>query len=250
MKRALLLGLFGAMAFLIFLVPRAPAHLLDRLIDDSSPVGLSRSAGTIWNGEADVTAQGLDLGRASWTFDPASLVGGAVGVRWRVSGSNHSVAGTAQASLAESNLDLAGQIEAALVNRLLSNYHIRLTGTFELDGVTLTFADAVHPTAAKGAVGWTGGPVRYRLGDKIEDITLPPMQAVLSVDEDGHLRAEAFAGDVPRPLIRARIDPDGWLHIAISRRFTALAGQPWPGTGDADEMVVEVAERLHTTSPD
>ena len=243
-KRALWLGLLGATALVIFLVLRAPAQLLSRFLGDGTPISLSRAAGTIWNGEADITARGHDLGRASWNFDPASLLQGAVGARWQVSGADHALRGKAQASFSKTDVSLRGHVDDDFVNRLLSDYHIRLQGTFELDSIALTFADAPHPTAAQGTLSWNGGPTRYRLAGEVENVTLPPMQATLSLNEAGHPQAEAFTDAVPAPLIRAHLDPNGWLHIAISRHFTTLAGRPWPGTGPSDEMVVEVAEKL------
>ena len=231
------------MALTIFLVLRAPARLLDRFLGDALPISLARTAGTTWNGEADISARGHDLGRASWTFDPASLVRGAVGASWQVSGTNHSLRGKAQVSVAETDVAIDGHIDADFVNRVLSNYHIRLQGTFELEGIALTFTGG-RPTAAAGTVNWDGGTARYRLAGEIANAFLPPMQAVLSLNSDGHPQAEAFANDIPAPLIRARLDSNGWLHLAISRRFATLAGRPWPGTGPPDEMVLEVAEKL------
>lgn len=244
MKRALWLGLVGVLAVTIFLVLRAPARLLDRLLGDALPISLSHSAGTIWNGEANVEAHGHDLGRASWNFDPATLMQGAMGLRWRISGPSLSLAGKAQASPDTTDISANGKINADFVNHLLSNYHIQLSGTFELNGVTLTFTDAPYPRAAAGTLNWTGGPTRYRLAGEIENVTLPPMQAILSLTKDGHPQAETFTPNVPAPLIRTRLAPDGWLHIAVTRRFTTLAGQPWPTSGPADEIVVEVAEKL------
>ena len=244
MKRALWLGLAGALALVIFLVLRAPALLVERFLGDAFPISLSHSAGTVWSGKADTRVGGHDLGRASWNFDPAGLLYGAIGARWRVEAANHSLRGTAHASLAETDISVDGHLGADFVNRLLSDYHIRLHGTFELEGIALTFGEGPHPTAASGTLRWEGGTTRYRLAGEIEDVTLPPMQAILSLNEDGQPQAETFTTDVRAPLIRARLDPDGWLHIAISRHFTHLAGRPWPGTGPPDEVVVEVAERL------
>ena len=244
MKRALWLGLVGVLALTTFVILRAPARLLEQFLNDAFPVTLSRSAGTIWNGEADIAARGHDLGRASWNFDPITLTQGAIGVRWQVSAPDLSLGGNAQASPSAKDVSIDGQINADFVNRVLSDYHIRLHGTFELDGIALTFADAPQPRAAAGTLSWTGGPTRYRLAGEIENVTLPPMQAVLSLNEEGHPQAETFTASVPAPLIRVRLAPDGWLHIAVSRRFTVLAGRPWPGAGATDEMVVEVAERL------
>ena len=244
MKRALWLGLVGAIALGIFLVLRAPALLIERFLGDAVPISLSRSVGTVWNGEADIAARGQDLGRVRWNFDPASLLRGAVAARWRVAGANHSLQGTAAASIGATDISLDGHIDADFVNRLLSHYHIRLGGTFELDAITLTLGEGSHPTTIAGTVHWGGGTTRYRLAGETENVTLPPMQAILSVNEDGHPQAETFAGTTEAPLIRARLDPNGWLHIAISRYFTTLAGRPWPGTGARDEMVVEVAEKL------
>lgn len=244
MKRALWLGLLGMLALAIFLVLRAPALLIERFLGDASPISLSHSAGTIWNGEADISARGHDLGRASWNVLPASLLGGAIGARWRVTGDHHALRGTAAASIAETDISLAGHIDADFVNRLLSDYHIHLRGDFELDDIALTFGAGPHPTTVSGTLRWDGGSTRYRLAGEIEHVTLPPMQATLAVNDDGHPQAESFSDPTEAPLIRAHLDPDGWLHIAISRHFTSLAGRPWPGTGPPDEMVVEVAERL------
>lgn len=244
MKRALWLGLVGALALVIFLVLQAPARLIERFLGDALPVSLTHSAGTIWSGEANIRARGHDFGRASWNFDPASLLHGAIGARWRVTAATHSLRGTVHASVAETDISMDGHLGADFVNRLLSDYHIRLRGTFVLDGIALTFGTGPHPTAVSGTLRWEGGTTRYRLAGETESVTLPPMQAVLSVNEEGHPQAKTFAGDLEAPLIRARLDPIGWLHIAISRRFTNIAGRPWPGTGPPDEMVVEVAEKL------
>ena len=244
MKRTLWLALLGATALVIFLVLRAPARLLDQLLGDALPISLSHAAGTIWNGEANIAAHGHDLGRASWNFDPATLMQGAMGLRWRISGPSLSLGGQANASPAATDVSIDGQIHADFINRLLSDYHIRLAGTFELDAIALTFTNAPHPPAASGTLSWTGGLTRYRLAGKTEKVTLPPMQAILSLTKDGHPQAETFTPGVPAPLIRTHLSPNNWLHIAVTRRFTTLAGQPWPTTGPADEIVVEVAEKL------
>ena len=244
MNRAFWLGLAGLLALVVFLVLRAPALLIERFLGDAPPFRLSRSAGTIWSGEADIAARGQHLGRASWRFDPASLLDGAIGARWHLSGADHSLRGRAQASPAKTAVFFAGQVDADFVNRLLSDYHIHLGGTFKLAEMALAFNDGPLPTTAKGTLSWGGGATRYRLAGEIENVTLPPMRATLSLNEDGHPQAEAFTNNDAAALIRARLDPDGWLHIAVSRHLTTLAGRPWPGTGAPEQMVVEVAERL------
>ena len=175
MKRVLWLGLLGALALVIFLVLRAPALLIERLLGDALPISLSQSAGTVWNGKADIRVGGHDLGRASWNFDPASLLYGAIGARWRVTAANRSLRGTAHASLAETDISVDGRIDADFVNQLLSDYHIRLGGTFELEGIALSFGEGPHPTAASGTLRWEGGTTRYRLAGEVENVTLPPI---------------------------------------------------------------------------
>lgn len=244
MKRAIWLGLVGTIALAAFLLMQAPARLLGQLLDDTLPVHISHTTGTIWNGEANIAAHGQHLGRASWNFDPAPLTQAALGLQWQISGPSLSLNGKAQASLAAKDVSINGQINADLINRLLSNYHIHLTGTFNLDGIALTFTETPHPQAAAGTLSWTGGPTRYRLAGQIENVTLPPMQAFLSLNKDGHPQAKAFTPNVQSPLIHTHLTPDNWLHIAITRRFTTLAAQPWPTPGPPDKFVVEVAEKL------
>ena len=46
-------------------------------------------------------------------------------------------------------------------------------------------------------------------------------------------------------LITGRLTPSGSAAIGITRGFTKLAGQPWPGSDPDHTVVLEVEEQLN-----
>ena len=57
------------------------------------------------------------------------------------------------------------------------------------------------------------------------------------------MRAASTSATVGAPLLEVRLRADGWLRIRLTKRFLALAGNPWPGNAADDDFVIAVAER-------
>lgn len=254
LRRKLAFALFGLLAFALFAVALLPAGLLARAVENTPAVALRDAAGTVWRGTAGLTVQGEDLGRAHWRFAPSALLTGALGITWRLRHENFRFAGEARWGTRAVSVSATGVLAAAALGRTLGKYHIRLGGDFTFDRLALRVvpqgADAPDDWHAEGELRWSGGRTTYRLSGQSYDVEFPPLDAELRTTADS-VRLQAFlrprdAGAAqPRhaPLLEARLDGDGWLHVSVSRRFTRLAGKPWPGVGE-DDVVVTVSEQL------
>jgi hypothetical protein len=96
---------------------------------------------------------------------------------------------------------------------------------------------------ALGNAHWTGGAVSYRLAGRSNDIVLPPLMAVITTPGEWP-EMLVRAQDNAMPLITGRLTSKGSVAIGITRGFTRLAGQPWPGSEPDHAVVLEVEEFL------
>lgn len=245
--KPLLWLLLGLIAFAAFLLVRAPASLVEFAAPDigGERVALSAFQGTLWQGAATASAGDAAVGRLSWRMRPGELLRGAVALSWRLTRSGRELSGYAERFAGGAAIGMSGDLDAAALNPVLAPYHIRLGGTFSADALDVTFDGDGNPARGSGTLKWDGGYARYRLAGVVDEALLPPMRGELFVNAAVEPQLNVRVADAPEPVLTARLDDRGWLHIGLSRRFTVLAGRPWPTPGDPDAIVVEVAEKLY-----
>lgn len=246
MKRTgyILLGVLAGVVFLLALIPsRALAPLAER-VDGLRLLG---ATGRWWNGDAEVVYRGFAAGRMSWMLAPTTLLDSRLGISWRLRHADHDLSGTAVAGIGSFAVSMTGKMQAETVNRALAFYHMQLDGQFAVDpanhpeGLVFDYADG--QLAVAGALRWSGGRTVYRLSGQSYQTQMPPMVARLATEADEPV-LRAYAEGVAKPVLSARLDAEGWLHVSMSRRFAELAGNPWPGSGDADAVVLTVQEKV------
>ena len=254
-RRRVTLGflLLGLAAFAMFVLARVPATVLTARVEHVPSVALREVAGTIWQGAATLWVRGESLGRMDWEFAPAALFSGAIGMDWRLRHPDFHLEGDLGVAMRSVWVTTSGEIDAAALNRLLGKYHIRLSGGFTVDRwrVRRMADEAGTVWDAVGDLHWSGGRTTYRLSGQSYDVDFPPLAGALGT-QNGEPRLDVFPRRAPsaKPLLTARLDNNGWLHISVTRRFTRLAGKPWPGGGDDDQVVVTVSEQvLHAKRP-
>lgn len=236
MTRALVIGII---LFVGFLVARAPAGLLPRLVPDDVPVALFELEGTLWRGAADLVVSGQPLGRLGWTFRPVTLLTGSAEYDLSLSGASIDVSGRVKTGVGGTTTTTNGQIGAPFVNAWLSPYNIELSGTFLLEEVH-TKATGRRLDDVSGTLTWEGGPIRYQLSGKLYSSALPPLYAALGPGSE----ATVFAREDATPLLHAALLDSGFGRFGVTKHLTTLLGNPWPG-GDPDHAVVlEVEEQL------
>lgn len=246
-------GVLACAAFFVFLLP---ARALLPLAEGVGGLTVRDVNGRWWRGEAEVGWRDFALGRLAWQWAPAGLLAGELRLDWQLEGTAHTLAGSVGCGMDSLAVSVAGHAAAAAINPVLAAYDIRLGGRTgnRLGGEEapgeggLAFTglegrvEAGEVATAAGVLRWSGGPVRYRLGPRLLAAELPAMVGVLDL-VDGE-PALAVATAAAEPLFDVRLAADGWVHMALTRRFVDLAGNPWPGTSAADAVVIEVSRQL------
>lgn len=228
-------GLFGLCGALVFGVALAPA----RAILASTPA-LVDVRGPWWRGDAGVLYRGEGVGRFSWTLDPLELFSARLGAHWRFENAGRALAGRIARGLDDFDLEAAGEVAAATVNRVAAAHQISMAGTFTV--ADLRVRSDAHTVSANGLLDWTGGRTTFTLGGRTRDVELPAMAATLATQSDAAvLDVRSAAADLT--LLEVRVDADGLLQVRLTRRLLALAGNPWPGSTSPDDFVLSVAER-------
>ena len=226
----------------------------------SAPGGLEirllGPSGTLWNGSGALLVNRQPIGNLSWQVQPGRLLSLEAAVDWQLDGDGFAAEGTAAARNQSYDLrNLRGTVSQALLRKFLGRYDIAPSGALTVDSLDITDLQLNErmnwpaQVTAAGTLKWTGGPVRYRLAGQTYDIDLPPMLGTISSSESGPhpgwpelLVTDANEGDL---LITGRLTPTGSAAIGITRGFTRLAGQPWPGSEPDHAVVLEVEEQLN-----
>ena len=232
-------SLFGFAAALIFAIALAPA----RVILPAAP-GLADAQGPWWHGNAAVLYDGAAIGRIFWTLDPLALLRAKIAAHWHFQGAGERLAGHVAHGFQGFALEASGEVAAATLAGAFAAYGIDLPGTFAIDELHLR--NDAGTLSANGALRWSGGPTTYTLARRTRAVDLPAMTATLAT-QDGtaslEVRSATQGANPSAPLLEVRLQADGWLRIRLTKRFLALAGNPWPGNAADDDFVIAVAER-------
>ena len=226
-------------AFLLTLMLRAPAAWLP--LPSEGPLSFSGTAGHLLHGESELAYRGQELGMLRWTVGlPTSLDG----VPVTLSLQGPALQGTAQAELAPTAWRATVQrliLDSRALKDALAPYAIAPEGT--LQGRNLTLSGRGNQLeSASGALRWTGGLVRYRLGGNSYAPTFPPLSAELTPRAGGQLEAKVSAPS--GPVLSLVLRPGGWVDLAVRRRLLRLADFPAPESMGDDTVLLELSERV------
>ena len=141
------------LAFLAFLLARAPATLVSRSAMDAAPaLSLDGVSGTAWRGRAaSAHWRGVPLGRLEWRLSARALLGGAARAWVEVDGTELALDAVVSRSLFGDRLQVAdanGRTSLDFLSRL-SGARGPLDGTVVLDAVSLT-VESERVVAADG----------------------------------------------------------------------------------------------------
>ena len=233
--------LLGVLAFLGFCVAFAPARLLAPLAERIDGAALTGTAGTVWSGSGRLIFKGQDRGRFSWSFQPATLLRLFPGIGWTLSAEHMNLAGSMNLAPARAAVSVSGTVDSDAVNPWLAAYELSMAGKFELRDLRVHVTDD-RPDDTRGTISWSGGRLRYVLSQRSQVAELPPLEARLSFS-DGPEATVVAAGDAT-PLLEARLLDSGFARIGVTMLLTRMLGQPWPGGGPDDKVVLAVEEKI------
>jgi hypothetical protein len=243
MSRALRLTLIGVVTFIVCLGAFAPASLVRYLLRDAAPVTVAGPTGTLWHGSGDLAVAGVHMGRIDWSFAPSALLSGDVGFDVRVHGDQIDLSGRATASARSGHVALDGRFDTALLADAMSRYDIQIPGSVAVEHLDLTAAYGARLPQVRGDLKWTGGDIDYRLSGRDHRVQLPPLVGFID-SSSGQPEISVYQVDDKMPLMLAKISQDGLATVGITKQFTKMLGEPWPGGEPDHAVVLEVGEKL------
>ena len=243
MARTAKLTLIGLATFVVCLIALAPASLLRVALAQAQPLTLLAPTGTLWRGSGQLAFSQLPLGRVQWSFAPTLLLQGRVGYAIDLTADQLSLSGRASVSPSTTYAHLTGTFDSAVLRELLQRYDILISGTFDLQQVEIEHAHGSRLPRLRGELNWSGGPVNYRLSGRDFSATLPPLVGFID-SSSGQPEMSVYQRASETPLLLARADQDGIVTVGITKQFTKLLGQPWPGSEPDHAVVLEVGEKL------
>jgi len=255
--KKLAIGLLVLLLLVTIAVWQAPARLATKALAQggAGDVNLIAPQGTLWNGAGQLLINGELIGDVAWQLAPTRLLALEAAAHWQVRHSGYALAGLATIKLTgdtrTANLrDLAGVVRQSFLRSQLARYDILPAGDLTIEHLDITDlqlnAAGTWPTQvhAEGSARWAGGPVNYRLAGSDFAITLPPMQAQITTLNDEWPKLEVTEQATGALLMTGRLTPAGSAAIGVTRGFTRLTGQPWPGSEPDHAVVLEVEEQL------
>ena len=239
-RQLLFLGLVFFLSFLVIFLPASSIRFVTNAIP---AIDFSTTEGSIWNGSGRLRVTKLYAGALRWSVDPVQLVFGKLAIEWVLEDQTHTFGGAATIRLGSMAFSFDGLIEAATINRVLAPYNMNLNGALHLRSIKATINKSEGPIRIQGHMRWDGGTVQYHMSNQRFQRELPALLGELQMVEGiPSMTVRSETDDTP--LLRARLDNDGWVHIGITKRFTRLIGQPWQGSEPDPAIVMEVSEKL------
>lgn len=249
MWKGLLLFLVAVGCYAVGLVVSLPTAFVLQQLEPKLPRGgmplhLTDPQGTLWNGQATLSAKPLE-GRLAWVVQPGGLVRGELPLSV-----DFLAAGTALTVQLIGHLDrdvqatLAGRLALAALDPMLRQHQLSLPGEVNLQAVRLDYdAGTAWLRQAEGRLDWPGGEVSYRAGREQRVTQVPPLTGVLSLQgEDLHLAIDL--AETGKNLIEIRLGRDGTARVEVRRRLVDVLQLPVRQTGTEETIVFKVQQRL------
>ena len=226
----------------IVLIVRAPASAVRRFIPPDSPVTLTNLEGTLWNGSAQIFLNAEDVGLAKWVWRSGDLTELMVGYDWSLTRDGLSLNGVLASNGNEASVTATGLVADHIINSYLQPYDLTISGDLSLENVQAEVVDR-QLNSIEGLLTWEGGATRYQLASRHYQAIVPPLVGTLGlIDNHPALTVIREGGEIT--LIRAELLPTGYAKLGITKRFTQLLGNPWPGRDPDHKVVLEVEEQI------
>lgn len=233
--------IFPARLLALALIPQllaAPGEQTDR-----QAVNLANLQGALNEGSADVLYDSMPLGLLSWSTDLASLLSGDVKLRLKLAGDSHLLEAIVVADTEQLIVeDLHGYVRAASVNPYSTPYGMTLEGELKLSAIHLRLENQ-WLRQLSGNLHWNGGTIRYRAANAAATYRLKSLDGELSLPEQTAILLVRDTNSTAE-VLSVHLTSQGWATATILRRFFDLAGMQWIITDSADDIALQLEQKL------
>ena len=206
------------------------------------PISVTNVEGAFWQGSADLAIDNLPLGNISWAMQ-LSGSGAGPATRLNLTGPEHDLDALVSGSTRQLHIShLNGQINAAAIEPFSANAGLYPDGTLLIEEINIELENN-WPTELSGRLDWSGGSVRYKNQAALATYTLPPLTGNIAM-LDAALELDILTSDNALSVIETRLKPTGWGLVKVKRRFFDLAGKKWLAMDSANDIALEIEQKL------
>ena len=232
----------------ILTIWRMPASLVTRFLDSNPhiPITLLNTSGTLWNGNGRISNNAIREVNISWSIPIFDILVLSPSVIWKLDKNDSELQGKSSISHKKMTTDLSGKIGPVLLNRIFSEYDVRLDGSLSVEGLSVVtdLSKSFSINQLDGLAIWTGGEVTYMLAKSPVTIMSPVFELELFNKTPSIIDARLNSPGYSFPLLLASLTERGNLSVKVTKAFTEIFGNKWPGQESEENIVLELEEYI------
>ena len=225
-----------------------PASLVTRFLESSPhiPITLLNTSGTLWDGSGRVSNNAIREVNISWSIPIFDILLLSPSVIWKLDVNDSVLQGKSSISDKKINTDLSGTIGSVFLNRIFSEYDVRLDGSLRVEGLSMTTdpSNSFSINQLEGLAIWAGGEVTYMLAKSPVTIMSPVFELELFNKKPSIIEARLNSPSYSFPLLLASLTEKGNLNVKVTKAFTEIFGNKWPGQDSEENIVLELEEYI------
>ena len=225
-----------------------PASLVTRFLESSPhiPITLLNTSGTLWDGSGRIRNNAIRELNISWSIPIFDILLLNPSVIWKLDVNDSVLQGKSSISDKKINTDLSGTIGSVFLNRIFSEYDVRLDGSLRVEGLSMTTdpSKSFSINQLDGLAIWAGGEVTYMLAKSPVTIMSPVFELELFNKKPSIIEARLNSPSYSFPLLLASLTEKGNLNVKVTKAFTEIFGNKWPGQDSEENIVLELEEYI------
>ena len=233
---------------LCFAIMKAPASLIERIVNNESQslIQFSSPRGTVWQGTGIIKINNYLDSTISWSLPLLDILKLKPKILWNIESPTLILNGESVILMGEIKTSTKGKIASGQLNKIFAPYDVLLGGDLLIKTISITnkLNENFLITNLTGDLHWTGGTVNYVLSKSSVTVKSPVFQLKLSNQIKGVIQAILNSPNYDYPLMKAKLEPKGILKIQVSKGFTKIFGNEWPGRESDDQFILELEERI------
>ena len=232
----------------ILTICRMPASLVTRFLESNPdiPITLLNASGTLWDGNGRISNKAIKEVNISWSIPIFDILLLSPSVIWKLDNSDSVLQGKSSISDKKITTVLSGTIGSVFLNRIFSEYDVRLDGSLSIEGISVVtdLSKSFLINQLDGLAIWTGGEVTYMLAKSPVTIMSPVFELELFNKTPSIIDARLNSSSYSFPLLLASLTERGNLNVKVTKAFTEIFGNKWPGQEAEENIVLELEEYI------
>jgi len=225
-----------------------PASLVIRFLEGNPqiPFNLSNTSGTLWDGNGSIKANTFREASISWSIPIQDILLLSPSVNWKVDSNNSVLQGKSSISGANIITNASGVIGSTLLNRIFSQYDIILDGSLSIENLSAVNErnERFSISRIDGLLIWTGGEITYMLAKSPITIISPIFELELFNKTPTLIHASLKTSSYSFPILLGSLSEKGNLNVKVTKAFTKIFGNEWPGADSEEQIVLELEEYI------